>query len=509
MAYKSIIGGKLIVTAKEGINHYAKEDIIINSNKTINLKGEEKGVSYGEPEVFKNDSENFDVSLSINKKQSTFVPLGILDFENNYENRFFVFDYSLKMTNLDSLNFQILNENGEQIYQVTNLPPIVITAQKTPKLFSKIKAETPPLNPIKPIKTFDIQKLMDDYLYPDLTHIGNYCILWDGFNNDEIYDSTWFDGKKLKAKITAKKGSTTKVQEIEFETTRKEVDWVDVKIDKKTKRIDVTLRVNLKDGGANGLDCKQVLKGMRDNTHWVTECPWDDIPTNVIQPNKPIIKQRTRSFKDLEKLALDGLNYHWGRNKNHTVGNDVKINGESFEVYVKSQNCNNKALNEVDLVFNTNGGWDRSGNPGVLAKISYNVGYIEYSNGWGYQITNNEDSEFKETAAHEIGHSILKDYGGVTYSWQHKGTSYLLLQDKKPTPDNSRIEIFFQNSIHIDASPNTLGEYYPTSGEIDLMKYYHSLDPNNKLVSRPDSKRTIAAEKDVLSLIWLTKLKFL
>ncbi|MFK7031832.1 hypothetical protein [Flavobacterium oreochromis] len=66
------------------------------------------------------------------------------------------------------------------------------------------------------------------------------------------------------------------------------------------------MRVDLKDGGTNGLDCKQVLKGMRDNAHWVTECPWDDIPTTVIQPNKPIIKTRTRSFADLEKLALDG-----------------------------------------------------------------------------------------------------------------------------------------------------------------------------------------------------------
>ncbi|WP_258928683.1 hypothetical protein [Flavobacterium davisii] len=363
MTYKSIIGGKLIVTAKEGINHYAKGNIIINSNKTINLKGDETGISYEQPEVFKNDSENFDVSLSLNKKQNTFVPLGILDFENNYENRFFIFDYSLKMTNLDSLNFQIFNENGEQIYQVTNLAPIVITAQKTPKLFSKLKAKTPSLDSIKPIKTFDIQKLMDDYLYPDLTHIGNYCIFWDGFNNDEIYDSTWFDGKKLKAKITAKKGGTTKVQEVEFETTRKEVDWVDVKIDKKTKRIDVTLRVDLKDGGANGLDCKQVLKGMRDNTHIVTKCPWDNIPANVIQPTKPIIKQRTRSFADLEKLAIDGLNYHWGRNKNHAVAKDVKINGESFEVYINTINTTDKAMDDVNLVYNTNNEWVRSMNP--------------------------------------------------------------------------------------------------------------------------------------------------
>ncbi|QOG89403.1 hypothetical protein HUE46_04895 [Flavobacterium columnare] len=489
MAYKSIIGGKLIVTAKEGINHYAKEDIIINSNKTINLKGEEKGVSYGEPEVFKNDSENFDVSLSINKKQSTFVPLGILDFENNYENRFFVFDYSLKMTNLDSLNFQILNENGEQIYQVTNLPPIVITAQKTPKLFSKIKAETPPLNPIKPIKTFDIQKLMDDYLYPDLTHIGNYCILWDGFNNDEIYDSTWFDGKKLKAKITAKKGSTTKVQEIEFETTRKEVDWVDVKIDKKTKRIDVTLRVNLKDGGANGLDCKQVLKGMRDNTHWVTECPWDDIPTNVIQPNKPIIKQRTRSFKDLEKLALDGIKKHWSRNNNFRVS----INGEKYETFLTPINSQKKSMNQLDLIFNSNSSWGRSGNPGVLGKIYYNVGYCNFLdwyepwfvNSWGYleTIKHKLDSDFQYTSAHELGHTILRKYGGTWLSFTHDGSSSI-----------------FQN-----ANGNESYIVQKNNTQINLMHYFKD-DPS---FSNYDYNLIVASERDVLSLLWLTKIKIL
>lgn len=492
MTYKSIVGGKLVVTAKEGIDHYAKEDIVINSNKSISLKGEENGVTYGKPETFKNTSENFDITLSINKRHSTFVPLGILDFENNYENRFFVFDYSLKMTNLDSLDFQIFNENGVQIYQINHFAPIVVTAQRTPKLFSKLKEETPALDPLKPIKTFDIQKLIDDYLYPDLTHIGNYCIFWDGFNNDEIYDSTWFDGKKLKAKITAKKGSTTKVQEIEFETTHKEVDWVDVKIDKKTKKIDITLRVNLKDGGANGLACKQVLKGMRENTHWVTECTWDKIPANVIQPTKPIIKQRTRSFADLEKLAIDGLNYHWGRNKNHTVAKDVKINGESFEVYVNAININTKSMDDLDLVYNTNGDWMRSGNPGTATinpiswignlvsreAICYNIGYIEYSNGWGYQIDSEEDIEFKETSAHEIGHEILKSYGGTAYSYGHKGSVNVVTQSKNKNSTN-----------------------YPLTGEIDIMPYYQNYIPIS------ERKRIIAAEKDVLSLIWLTKIK--
>lgn len=508
MSYTSNIGGKFIVTAKGNINDFAQEDIIIDTNKTINIKGDEKGLSYNTPETFKNDSENFEVSLSINKKINTIVPLGILDFENNYENSFFIFDYSLKMTNLDSLNFQILDENGTQIYQMTNLAPIVVTAKRKPKLFMELKTAPPPFDPLKPTKTFDFQKIIDNYLYPDLTHTGNYCIFWDGFDNDEVYDSTRFDGKKLKAKITAKKGGTTKTQEVEFEVSRSEVDWVDVKIDKKTKRIDVNLRVNLTDGGANGLDCSTYNGGNEFSSEGFSSnqpdpfrnvnvqiCDWDKIPKTEIIVGKPPITTRIKSFTDLEKLALDGLNYHWGRNKNHAVAKDVKIVSESYEVFVNSVNSKEKSMDDVDLVYNTNGKWMRSGNPGTATwnpvswvgnaisreAICYNVGYIYeyfYKNKWGYQSEIEEDLEYKFTSAHEIGHEILKSYGGTAYSYGHKGSVNVVTQNMK---------------IRAHA--------YPMSGEIDIMPYYPS-SPPSKLYNR-----YIAAEKDVLSLIWLTKIQ--
>ncbi|WP_165769829.1 hypothetical protein [Flavobacterium araucananum] len=48
--------------------------------------------------------------------------------------------------------------------------------------------------------------------------------------------------------------------------------------------------------------------------------------------------------------------------------------------------------------------------------------------------------------------------------------------------------------------PEISGENYPVSGEVDLMKYY-----NNDRIK--DTLKTIASEKDVLGLIWLTKIK--
>lgn len=487
-----IVGGTIAKHTVGKHNMYAEENIVFHSDKIVSEKGEEKGVTYGEPQTYKANFDFFDISFSLNKIESTFVPMGILDFENNYENRFFVFDYSLKFSNLDSLNFQIFNDKGEEIYQVNHLAPIVVEAKRAPQLFSKIKEETPVFDPLNPVKSYDIHKMFSDYLYPDLTHRGNYNIYWDGFDKNEIYDSSLFDGKKFKAKITASKGGTSKIQEIEFETSRKEVDWVDVKIDKNTKKIDVTLRVDLKDGGAEGLECITAISGMRDNARWETKCPWDKIPASKINANQPIIKQRTRSFIDLEKLTLDGINYHWGRNNNHTVAKNVIINNVAFEVYMNAINTPTKTMDDLSLVYNTNGDWMRSGNPGTATAnpiswignlvsreaICYNTGYIEYSNGWGYQTDIEEDVEFKETSAHEIGHEILKSYGGTGYSYGHKGSVNVVTQNKNKNSTN-----------------------YPLTGEIDIMPYYQNYIPIS------ERKRMIAAEKDVLSLIWLTKFK--
>lgn len=133
----------------------------------------------------------------------------------------------------------------------------------------------------------------------------------------------------------------------------------------------------------------------------------------------------------MEKLALDGLNYHWGRNKNHAEAKDIKINGESYEVYIDAVNTKENSMDDVDLVYNTNKSWMRSGNPGSATgnpiswignlvsreAICYNVGYIKISR-WIYREEINEDIEFKFTSAHEIGHEILKSYGGsILFIW--------------------------------------------------------------------------------------------
>ena len=63
--------------------------------------------------------------------------------------------------------------------------------------------------------------------------------------------------------------------------------------------------------------------------------------------------------------------------------------------------------------------------------ICYNVGYIKYSKSWEYQKSNDEDLGFMDTSAHEIGHTILKAYGGTIYSYGHKGSVNTVLQNQK------------------------------------------------------------------------------
>ena len=497
MSRTRIVKGKYTKAVGGNYNISAEGNVFSSAGGQVQEKGFDNGVSYGSFErIGSNVNEDFEISFSLSKDKmySTVVPFGILDFEGNYENANFAFNYSLLLSNVDSLEFKVLNEDGSTLFAITNLLEIVVTARRLPKLSQDITDKKPEYDLSNPIRVWDWKSVFDPYntSSSDYTKIGSYVIFWDGFNNDNIYDSSKFNNKKLKAVITASKNGKEKSKEVEFSTKYDEVEWMDVKIDKNNKKIDTTVRVNLKDGGAEGLECSSYMTGGRDETHWEERCPWDKIPTTSLIAGKEPIKTRTRSFAELERLAIDGLNYHWGRNKNHAAAKDVKILGESYEVYANAVNTTEKSMDDISLVYNTNGSWMRSGNPGTATlnpiswignlisreAVCYNVGYIKYSNGWSHESEFNEDVNFKETSAHEVGHEILKSYGGTTYSYGHKGSVNVVTQSNSSSSTN-----------------------YPVTGEIDIMPYY------NNYIPITERKRMAAAEKDVLSLIWLTKIE--
>jgi len=483
MSRTRIVKGK-ITEITGGTSRIFAKSIKINSGRSINYYA--KNYTYGEPQdPPASKYAEFDIDFELNMDENTMVPFGILDCENNIENPYFSFKYALRNDDIDSLGFKITDEENEIIYQMGYLKPVIIQARKKPLvLFEAKKTTEGPLIS----KTWEYKKLFAPYVLsePDYTKRGEYHLNWDGFDNDEIYDSTRFAGKKLKATITATKGDIIKAKEIEFEVSYKEVEWVDVKINRNTKRIDVTLRVNLADGGEKGLTCQTINANMY-GTPERTVCDWDKIPTPIVNPSYPIIKSRTRSFSDLEKLALDGIERHWSRKSSYSI----IINNEKYELTVKTINTSNKSLNELSLTYNTNGSWGRSGNPGFLGIIFYNVGYCNFlnwydlptENNWGYldEIKDKVEEDFGYTAAHELGHTILKTYNSQYYSIIHDDSSTIL-----------------QN-------PNGTKSYkaQKATGEINLMHYFDD-DPRQ---ANYDYNMIVASIKDTLGLLWLTKLK--
>lgn len=183
---------------------------------------------------------------------------------------------------------------------------------------------------------------------------------------------------------------------------------------------------------------------------------------------------------------MAGIAKHWSRNKFK-----LDINDEKFQVDIKPINTVDNSLNSLDLIFNTNTEWGRSGNPGVFGKIYYNIGYCNFLDWyqpsfideWGYldAVYHKVDEDFMYTSAHELGHSILKAYGSTWHSFTHDDSSSI-----------------FQN-------PNGNKSYVlqKSNGEINLMHYFKD-DPHQ---SHYDFNLIVASENDVLGLIWLTKIK--
>ncbi|AZJ31403.1 hypothetical protein SAMN05444344_2196 [Tenacibaculum mesophilum] len=383
----------------------------------------------------------------------SFVPLGIADYSGNSERGFVQFTYQIADNNAKELTLQI-RDGSSVIYEE---------------------------------KITDANKLKQ----------GEHIWKWDGFDSGGILDTaklTQYENLNLYT-IGVDSSNNYSRKKLDFSMRYDEVKWVDVKIDKNSKRIDVTLRVNLKDGGAKGIECYEKDIDPDPKLRVPMEvCPWDEIPKKYLIAGKAPLKTRTKKFEDLERLALEGLNYHWGRNRNHYIAKDVDIDGEKYEVYVNAINTTQKTMDDVSLIFNTNGDWIRSMNPGSVngivsffgqvmpERIVYNYGYIKGSKKWYWLGNNisNVDNDFSYTAAHEIGHEILKAFSKAAFfSYKHKGSS--TLSETLPVNDG--------------------GSDYPITNEIDLMKYYNN-DPYWY-----DFKRIVADNKDLTGLLWLTKLE--
>ncbi|EJL76051.1 hypothetical protein [Chryseobacterium populi] len=380
-------------TSLSKTSHEYSEEVIIEALKqNLELSSQKRAIMQG----FGKDAEKKDTPaesklLEIKVRKDTFVPLGIPCFRGDQENNKIKFQIIIKEGTFDKLTFKIKNEGTE--------------------IYSEEIAQS--------LKVGDI-----------------HDIEWDGFSKDKIYDSTLFTDNKLTAEVTD--GTSTSAVNVSGQC---KTEWIDLKIDDNNKKADVTIRVNLKDGG-------------------------------VIGTNPPIYK-----FSDLESMSLDGIHLYWSRMKNRSkISTDiVTISGKEYKVEVKGVNTQEKSMDDVSLVYNGSEKWLRSSNPGSVSGLLSFFGQFAPQRVVYNAKENNEERDFKLTSAHEIGHEIVKEFGGDKYSYGHEGSSNPILQ-----------------------TPNT-NPLPPTPKEVNVMEYYSD--------AYYDYDRTIASEKDVLGLLWCSKLK--
>lgn len=369
---------------------------------------------------------------------STFVPLGIKSFDNKFENKYISLSYTLS-DNAQEVTLQI-RDGEEEIYKK------VITS---PSEVSK----------------------------------GQHFWSWDGFDKNGILDTARLTkAKRLNYKISVKRKNHIYSETQYFKISYSEVNWVDVKINRPKKEIYVTLRVNLRDGGAEGLKGFRIQQTSSFGTYTNIEIdPPRDVPAAILKKwGHPPITSRTRSFENLRDLALKGIEKYWSRHSLN-IGKNIKVNSETYQVFVEAI-YDEKGMIAPKIIFFTNkkdSNLNRSRNWFLSRELYYKVGYIQPDdNNWKYINESEAIVDFQETAAHEIGHKLLEEYGDMWYSYKHKGTSTLVTQ------------------VPLENTP------YPIIGEIDLMKYSSDM-------YRPSDyyDRVILSEKDLKGLLWFTKMK--
>ena len=273
---------------------------------------------------------------------------------------------------------------------------------------------------------------------------GEYPWQWDGYDQSGIFDTRVLKSADLKVRLTVTKGDKQQMKELALRNKAGAVGWVDTRVHRQSQEIELILRPSFSDGGTEG----------KKNPH-------------------PGVT--ARSFGDLTLLSKEGIEHYWSREGSRPGGIGSPINTPhgayktrvSVDLHGAPKANNLKLIDKLDQSF----GRSRS----AFGPLVYrNAGW------WGDDFR--ADGDFKLTVAHEFGHFILTEYGGrFGYSWIHKGTSTIFQNPKPNTP-------------------------YPRSGEVDIMKYSHEDHPPDSYPQFWD--RNVAAEEDVQSLLWLSRVNF-
>ncbi|QTD33344.1 PAAR domain-containing protein [Pseudomonas fluorescens] len=284
---------------------------------------------------------------------------------------------------------------------------------------------------------------------------GKHPWQWDGYDTAGILDTKTLKSPNLKLRLTATGAGKQQVTEVKLACSAEEVKWVDVRIDRNAKTVEVTLRPSFSEGGSSG-----------------------STPGLVPTP-----------FSTLLDWAKEGIELYWSRNgaRGGGIAEGITTSKGVYKVTVKAEvNVEPKAGN-FPLIDSLSKDFGRSTSLAIARKVYHNAGYafdqlVKRQGLAAADAANYAQEEFKETSAHEFGHLILNEYGGgliPNYSWTHKETSTLMQNPKANHPT-------------------------PSTGEVDVMHYFSSYTQTSTNLQ----KRMAASEQDVKSLLWLARVEF-
>ena len=280
---------------------------------------------------------------------------------------------------------------------------------------------------------------------------GEHLWQWDGYNQTGVLDTKVLKSPNLKVRLTAVKGGQQQIEELALSNDAEEIEWVDARIDRSAQLVEITLRPSFSDGGVSGKNAKLTAK----------------------------------TFTELQTMAKAGIERYWSRDGSRAqgVGAPIQTAKGVYKVKVVADVNTEPSAKNFPLISSLSADFGRSTSFAMFKKIYHNQGFwsaANYPAGFA-------DGDFEHTAAHEVGHLILNEYGdgGLVpeYSWSHKETSTVLTQS--PVANHP----------------------VPGSGEVDVM-HYHSDSPRGPLGYQDYWNRAGDSEQDVKGLLWLSRVQF-
>ncbi len=280
---------------------------------------------------------------------------------------------------------------------------------------------------------------------------GEHLWQWDGYSQAGVLDTKVLKSPNLKVRLTAVKGGQQQIEELALSDDAEEIEWVDARIDRSAQLVEITLRPSFSDGGVSGKN------------------------TNLT----------AKTFTELQAMAKAGIERYWSRDGSRAqgVGAPIQTAKGVYKVKVVADVNAKPSAKNFPLISSLSADFGRSTSFAMFKKIYHNQGFwhaANYPAGFA-------DGDFEHTAAHEVGHLILNEYGdgGLVpeYSWSHKETSTVLTQS--PVANHP----------------------VPGSGEVDVM-HYHSDSPRGPQGYKDYWNRAVASEQDVKGLLWLSRVQF-